>query len=399
MYWKLILFLIAAPYSQNLKIDRSNEGLMVVPRNLDTSVSILILAENVLEILSSNSFDIYVQLTQIDLRSCHTTHIEDGTFDNQAKLATILLDRCRIIQLPRSFGPSTATLQHFSIYWGYQSSTIFRLPYFSAFLSLSNIVMAGENLEPFDTSILPSNIEVCRLDYSQLVTFPDFSNQAQLGVLTVVGNSISIIPQEHISTLSVLLGFRAPRNIIKAIPSFSHMKLLFLLELDNNNITSFPRRLISGLVSLKTLKAGNNFIQNMPNISYLPKLVSADFSNNLIRHVPASCLYGLPMIETLDLNRNRITSMDDNSMPRGNLYLQDNQLTSPPDLYDMKFASLTLRGNPLVCDRLLCWLRMWLFSKILPSLDKFFCAAPSELNGSLVMETHPVKLGCYTGKS
>ena len=137
----------------------------------------------------------------------------------------------------------------------------------------------------------------------------------------------------------------------------------------------------------------------MPNVSYLPKLESADFSNNLIQHVPASCLYGLPIIKTLDLNDNIITSMDDNSMSRGNLYLHDNQLASPPDLYDMKIASLTLRGNSLVCDQRLCWLRMWPFDKSLTLLDKLYCAVPSFPNGYLVMDTHPVKLGCYKGKS
>ena len=399
MVWKILVFLIWMPYSKSMEIDRSNEGLEVVPRNLDIGVSILILAENILETLNSNSFDIYLQLTEINLRSCKTTYIEDGTFDNQDKLTTIRLGGCRIMQLPNSFGPSTATLQHFDIYAGFISSLIFKHPYFAAFPNLYHLDMGGgKDVESFSENIIPPNIDRFRMDFSRLPAFPDFRGQSKLSVVTVIGNLISIIPQEHISTLSNLKWFRASKNNIKAIPNFSHMILLSLLELNNNDITLFPHAHISGLISLDTLKAGNNLVHEMPNVSYLPKLELADFSNNIIQHVPASCLRGLPMIKTLDLNNNRISRMDDNSMPRGDLYLHDNQLPSPPDLYDMKVSSLTLNGNPLVCDQLLCWLRMWPFVKTLPLLDDFFCAAPSFLNGSLVMDIHPVNLRCYKGK-
>ena len=304
------------------------------------------------------------------------------------------------MQLPRSFGPSTAALQNFQIYKGYRSGSIFKYLYFAAFISLYRLDIGnGKDLEPFNSSILAFNIDRCRLDYSRLLTFPNFKDHSKLSIVTVIAYSITTIPQEHISTLSLLLEFRAHKNDIKVIPNFSHMKLLRLLELNANAITSFPYEYINGLVSLKTFKAANNLVQNMPNISYLPKLHSADFSNNLIRYVPSSSLYGLPMILSLHLNGNRIILMDDKSMVTGELHLHDNQLESPPDLYDMEFASLTLRGNPLVCDQLLSWLRMWPFNKTLSSLDIIYCASPSALNGSLVMGVHPTVLGCYKGES
>ena len=398
MAWERILFLVWISYSQSLKIDRRSQGLEVVPRNLDTSVSDLMLNNNRFITLNYNSFDIYVHLTFINLRRCEIVYIEDGTFSNQDQLRTIFLDYNEIVQLPQSFGPSTPTIKFVSIYEGYKSRSLFRNPYFSEFTRLWRVEMGGKNLEPFDASILPFNIERCRLDLSQLVTFPDFRNQSKLTILTVIGNSISIIPQKYISTLSVLRSFRAERNNIKAIPNLSHMKLLLILELNDNDIISFPRANISGLVSLQRFEAANNLVNIMPNISYLTKLETVDFSNNLIRHVPASCLYDLSMIQSLYLNGNRLILMDDNSMVTGSLYLHDNQLASPPDLYDMVIASLTLRGNPLVCDRLVCWLRMWPFNKTLPSFDNFYCASPSALNGLLAMDTHPMEMGCYNGK-
>ena len=212
-------------------------------------------------------------------------------------------------------------------------------------------------------------------------------------------NSISLIPQGHIVTLSDLNKLRADRNKINTFPNLSHMKRLQSLKISNNDIPLFPREYVSELVSLEYFIGSHNLLQIMPNISLLSKLKVADFSNNLIRYVPASCLYGISMIQSLDLNGNRIILMEDNSMTSGNLYLHDNQLASPPDLNDMMISSLTLRGNPLVCDQLLCCLRMWPFNKTLPQLDEFGCTSPSSLNGSLVMDVHPTVLGCYRGKS
>ena len=231
MAWKLISFLIWMPYSQSSKIDRTNEGLEVVPRNFDISVSILILAENILEILNSTSFDICFQLTEINLRSCQTTYIEDGTIDNQHKLVTLNLARCRIMQLPRSFGPSTASLKYFQLFKGYRSNSIFRHPYFASFRNLYHLdIGVGRNLEPFNVSILPSNIARCRLDFSGLLAFPYFSNQSKLSLLNRYGQFYF-----H-NTTGAYIYFDSS----SVVPSFSkyyrsHSSFL------SHNITTFPK--------------------------------------------------------------------------------------------------------------------------------------------------------------
>ena len=400
MAWKIILLiLIGTSYSQCTAVNRANEGLDTVPRNIDTSVTVLILDNNNLETLDSNSIDIYVHIEKLSLKRCETAYILDGTFDQQNDLTFIRLNRCNIIQLPFSFGPSTPKLDTFEIFDGANKAYIFRHPYFAAFTSLTRLVIGSNNLEPFNASIVPLSVDSLRVDYSKFYTFPDVSRHTKLSTRTVVGNFLLTIPQEHVATLSNRTQFRASRNNLQRFPSFSHMKELYLLEIDDNNISAIPRDHIDGLKSLQNFLVSNNLVEIMPNISYLPKLESADFSNNLIRYVPSSCLYGLPMIQSLHLNGNRITRMDDNSMTNGNLFLHDNQLVSPPDLYNMKFVSFTLRGNPLVCDHVLCWIRMWPFKKTLPSFDEFYCTSPSALNGSLVMDVHPTMLECYKGRS
>ena len=225
MAWT-ILFLIWTSYSAGLRIDVSNQGLEVVPRNIDISVSALILDNNILTILNSISLDIYVYLTEITLNYCQPSYIEDGTFDNNDKLVTIILAHCNILQLPQSFGPSTPNVKVFNIYGGYGSTSIFKPPppYFVAFTRLQKLSLGGRNFESFNASILPSNIKGLKIDFIKLVTFPDFRNQHRLLSLTELGNYFSEIPQEHIASLSGLLSLRVRNAKIKSFPNLSHEK-------------------------------------------------------------------------------------------------------------------------------------------------------------------------------
>ena len=58
----------------------------MVPRNMATRVTVLILNNNTLETLDSISFNIYVHLERLSLKDCETTYILDGTFDKQDNL-------------------------------------------------------------------------------------------------------------------------------------------------------------------------------------------------------------------------------------------------------------------------------------------------------------------------
>ena len=292
---RAIIFFIWVSYSQGLQIDLSSQGLEVVPKNLNISVSSLILDNNILITVNSTSFGIYIYLKEITLRYCQTAYIKDGTFDNHEKLVIIRLDECKILQLPQSFGPSTSIIKTFSIYGGYRSNSIFKPPYFFAFLRLDILNFGGSNFQSFNASILPSNIKFFKLDFVKLASFPDFRYQQRLLSLSVMGNSISEIPLQHILTLLDLISFRLERDKIKSFPNISHMKSLKSLKIGNNDIPSFPREYIGELESPETFIGSHNLVQIMPNISYLSKLKKADFSHNLIRYVPASCLNAITM--------------------------------------------------------------------------------------------------------
>ena len=106
-------------------------------------------------------------------------------------------------------------------------------------------------------------------------------------------------------------------------------------------------------------------------------------------------LQGLALL-TLSWDKN----WDSHSLVNGypSFYPRIALVAPSPDLYDMEFVSLTLQGNPLVCDQMLCSLRMLPFNKTTASIDDFTCSSPSALKGSFGMNVHPTLLGCYNGK-
>ena len=154
---------------------------------------------------------------------------------------------------------------------------------------------------------------------------------------------------------------------------------------------------ISGLVSLKVLYLHRNVLHAMPNISYLKKLEYINLSENDITDVPASTINGILNLLTLILNDNKISVLGDIPALWAHLHLQNNNLRTLPDLYNIKLETLMLRGNPLCCNQSLCWLRMWPWNKTLPTLDEAYCTTPSDFSELRAMQVHPTELQCFNG--
>ena len=388
---------------RGLMIDRSKEELETVPRDIDIDVTQLTLDNNILFTLDASSFDLYLQMTEISMKSCKTKYIKDGTFDNQDKLISVDFKYCSIVLLPSSFGPSTLTLTYFGIQSGYETTDIFTYPYFAAFQNLQELDIGGSMLMDLDPTnyplILPNSLIKIVIDYGDLPSFPNIGHLVpQLEMLSVSNNNIPVIPQESIANLIGLRKFYANENRLETIPNLSDLKKLKTLNIKTNGITHLSREHIKGLTGLAYLGANRNKIVPMPNVSGLEQIVSLRLEDNLIRYVPASCLYGLTKLNNLVMYNNRITFIEDISQPIKTINLHDNLLRTPPDLYESTFDTLTLEQNLWVCNQSMCWLRMWPFNKPIPQLDNFVCWAPGDLNGTLVMQVHPILLKCYEGK-
>ena len=91
---------------------------------------------------------------------------------------------------------------------------------------------------------------------------------------------------------------------------------------------------------------------------------------------------GLNEVTTLEIQNNKLTAIPDISFMSKLeiLQLHNNLLGSVPDLYDLPLTNLTLRGNPLICDKALCWIRMLPWTKPNSSIptDTLVCAGTAK---------------------
>ena len=385
--------------ANGLKIDLADRNLITVPRDLDVSVTVLVLRKNLLHALNASSFYQCPLLTKIDVARCQVKYVQDGTFDMQDKLYSINLRYNKITQLPSHFGPSTNTLEKLHIWQGYSTGKIFTYPYFFAFTKLEVLEMGGRNLESYNVTILPTNLKKLSIKYAMLSTFPPFGKSGlHLQAIDLANNLLSSIPQIDISTLTMLNKLNCNRNRLTSIPDFSHLKMLRILSMEHNQFITLPRGNIAGLKSIQQLKLAWNLIGTMPNISYLSNLTYVTLNNNNIRYVPESCLYGLTSRLTLYLNDNDIKEIEDIMFLWVELYLHNNELpTLPIDVQHQGLESISLSGNPLMCNMFLCWVRMHHWWTELTLLDTPSCAGPPNFNGNNVMEIHPVEMKCYQG--
>ena len=395
LFWQFVNLISSIDMTQ---IDLSNQQLSTVPTNLSSDVISLNLEENSLSSLNAESFFNYPELEYLDLSYNELEVIGDGTFNQQTRLRNLNLRHNRIRQLPTSFGPSTRRLEVWDIYAGFTTTAIFKRPYFVNFISLSNLELGSPGEELFlDTSILPSSMLYFDMHYGIMTTLPDFSNTPNLINFYAYKLDLEHIPQQHIDALISVQSVHLGDNKLALMPNFSHMPLMRILYLYGNQLQDIPRSHISGLVSLEQLILNRNYLHTMPNVSLLSKLTELILSENDITEVPVSTLYGISNLLTLKLNKNKISVLGDISALWAHVYIEDNNMTTLPDLYDMRLETLMLEGNPLSCNQSLCWLRMWPWNKTLPTLDDAYCTTPSDMSELKAVRVHPTQLQCFNG--
>ena len=377
--------------------DQTNRQLTTVPSRLSSYTTILKLSNNLLRGLDANSFRNYPNLEKLYVGCNIIEVIQDGTFDHQTQLVQLNLSYNKIRQLPASFGPSTTKLLELEMYASYTTITIFRFPYFAAFTRLFHLALGGHSEKFEDLSILPSSLYSLNVLICILPTLPDLSYIPNIRFLNIVYAAIEKIPQQHTKTNTKLVWLQLIGNKLTSTASFSHMSLLKTILLGENLLEEIPRDHISGLVSLETFELKLNLLVTMPNVSYLAQLQMLDVSYNDIIVVPQSTLLGIPKLLTLKLNDNKISVLGDISILWAVVRLENNNLTTLPDLYNMRLEELTLKGNPLSCEQSLCWLRMWPWYTTPPILDDALCSTPSDLSEPKMKRIHPTQLQCFDG--
>ena len=395
LFWQFVNLISSIDMT---KIDLSNQQLSTVPTNLSSDVISLNLDKNSLISLNADSFFNYPELEDLDLSYNELEVIGEGSFNQQTMLKRLTLRHNRIRQLPTYFGPSTSRLKAWDIYAGFTTTAIFQRPYFIDFISLIHLELGSPGEELFiDTSILPSSMLFFDMHSGIMTTLPDFSYTPNLNIFYAKNLELEHIPQRHIDALIKVKLVILRGNKLALIPNFSHMPLMRELYLNDNRLQDIHRSHISGLVSLEKLTLNRNYLHAMPNVSFLSKLTELILSENDIKEVPASTLYGIPNLLTLKLTKNKISVIGDISALWAHVYLENNNMTTLPDLYDMRLETLMMEGNPLSCNQSLCWLRMWPWNKTLPTLDDAYCTTPSDMSELKAVRVHPTQLQCFNG--
>ena len=226
-----------------------------------------------------------------------------------------------------------------------------------------------------------------------------FINNEYLLVLNLVGHAL---PSLHVfwawRSIEQIIGSLGPSTMKPFV--LAHSPALNLLEINSNRIQSLR---LGHLPSLQTLRAQWCELTIFPDLSGAPALEVVQLGNNFYTQIPKSAVAGLNKLHTLDVSNCRNQYLPDLShlVSLKKLFIIRNALKSLSDLYHLPLISLCWAGNPLVCDKTLCWVRMWIFTR--PALNMGYfpgedvCEAPQERHGLRLMDIHPVEMECYEG--
>ena len=225
----LTLGLCAIHIISALSIDQSRMDLTSVPKEINALVADLNLDSNYITRITNMSFVLYRELCILRVKNNGLTYIEDGSFQNNAKLKQLLAPRNRIMQLPHSFGPAAASLRTID-FWCAVRHKAFSTANFSEMIRLEWMNIGCVNLRgKFHASVLPRNLKYIGLGWLGLSQFPDLARYTpNVATVGLTGNAITDIPREKLVGNLVLQKLYLAINKISTMPDLYHLPFLHL---------------------------------------------------------------------------------------------------------------------------------------------------------------------------
>ena len=225
----LTLGLCAIHFISALCIDKTRMNLTSVPKDINALVADLNLDCNHITRITNMSFVPYRELYILRVNNNGLTYIEDGSFQNNAKLEQLLVARNSIMQLPHSFGPAAASLRKIN-FWCALRHEAFSTANFSEMIRLEWLNLGCVNLNgKFHASVLPRNLKYIGLGWVGLSQFPDLARYTpNVATVGLTGNAITDISREKPVGNLVLQELYLPRNRISTMPDLYHLPLLYL---------------------------------------------------------------------------------------------------------------------------------------------------------------------------
>ena len=274
--------------------------------------------------------------TFLDIRDNEISHIPVNAFVSYSNLIWIYISGCGLQYIEEGAFRGLDKLNSLSI------------------LNNGQTLILPPNFGPPTKSLVKMSFWRSRVDQTATV-YPYFKAFEKLHYLNIGLNYLNIRDADTLPpNLTV---FKAPWSWIRNFPSFGiYAPLLQTLHMYYCGMYSMPVQNVTGLTNLKDLNLKSNYIPYLPDISFMKDL------------------------EILELKRN--------------------QLKTLPDLYELPLRKLTLVNNPLVCNKSLCWVRMWPWMKTssIPS-DTPICSLPPTMVRIKLMDVDPALMDCFSGES
>ncbi|CAK1585527.1 unnamed protein product [Parnassius mnemosyne] len=275
----------------------------------------IISLESLLQNISRTHFDdlisLHVQCSEIlFFESTLVPHTErnSGKINNLSKLRDLVIDKCKIRQIPARAFENFKDLKrlHVTTHNSEWSAMTMEL-HEHAFSGLNELI----ELDLSDNNVWSTNTETFCWLFS-LKTLNLSKNHLQN--IKTIGFSDSL-REQNLSVRScnlVLETLDLSYNdlIVVTDNCLSKLRSLSKLFLQNNAISSLENGAFGGLLSLHVLNLSSNFINTVPPdlFSDTKSLKEIILSNNTINVLPPGLFSGLDQLQTLDISHNDLTS-------------------------------------------------------------------------------------------
>ena len=284
-----------------------------------------------------------------------------------------------------------------------------------AVISVINGKIITVNLSKQQLTEIPHNItssvEILLLKSNRIkhVSATDFSLFVSLTLLDLDYNGIEYLANGCFDTNERLEILRLSFNNIYHLPESlgpmtRNLRIITLSNSITENTTNFDLRPLQeiGWLGLRFIDIG---ALGFDVLHYLPTNVkSLTMEGCSLDKFPAINRY-IPTMQNIFMSRNKLTFLSLDSFQNmtniDTLDVSENALRTLPDLFDiLSLRELKLNGNPLECDKTLCWLIMWSYLRTRGlALDAATCQSPPQFSGELLMNLHPLDITCYEGKN
>ena len=255
---------------------------------------------------------------------------------------------------------------------------------------------------------------------------------SSMEILLLKSNKIKHVSATDLSLFASLTLLDLDYNGIEYLANgcFDTNERLEILRLSFNNIYHLPESLGPMTRNLRIITLSNSITENTTNFDFRPlqkiRWLGLRFIDigtlgfNVLQYLPSNvksltmegCSLDkfpalnryIPTMQNIIMSHNKLTflSLDsfENMTNINTLDITENALRTLPDLFNMlSLRELKLNGNPLECDKALCWLIMWSYLRTPGlTLDAAACQSPPQFSRELFMDLHPLDITCYEGK-